>query len=111
MTNTAPEKSPSFAMAKIEVWLAGVLMILAFAVGFLLHGVISEPTAPAVQPISGLPGGIVPAGPLTGDQLQGQLPPNHPEVAPGQTGTGVPTASPTKVGGNKDTGSGNNNNP
>jgi len=110
MTDSRDKKAPSIAMAKIEVWLAGVLMIIAFAVGFLLHGITNEPAAPVPQqPIPGLQGGIVPAGPLTGDQLQGGLPANHPEVAPGQTGA---DPSPTTGGsGNKDTGNGNNNNP
>jgi hypothetical protein len=109
MTDSKDTEAPSFAMAKIEVWLAGVLMILAFAVGFLLHGVTSEPAAPAVQqPISGLPpAGIVPAAPLTESQLQGGMPANHPAVAPGQTVPGAPVASPTKdKNGN---GNGNNN--
>lgn len=113
MTDTEPDKVPSFATAKIEVWLAGVLMIVAFAVGFVLHGVTNEPAAPATQPITGVPaGGVIPAAPLTDSQLQGGvLPPNHPEVAPGQTGTDVPTASPSKAGGTKDKGNDNNNNP
>ena len=106
MTDAATKKTPSLATAKIEVWLAGVLMIIAFAVGFLLHGITNEPSAPQQQPITG----VVPAAPLTDSQLQGGLPLNHPEVAPGQTGTGVPSASPTKDGGNNQ-GNGNNNNP
>lgn len=108
MTDAATKKTPSLATAKIEVWLAGVLMILAFAVGFLLHGVTSEPAAPAVQqPISGVPAGaIVPAGPLTDSQLQGGMPANHPEVAPGEAVPGAPVASPTK-----DKNGNNNNNP
>ena len=105
-TQTSENKTPSIATAKIEVWLAGVLMLLAFAVGFLLHGVTNPPSTPApVQPITGLPGGVVPAGPLTNNQLQGGLPPNHPEVVPGQTVPGAPAPS-TTGGGN---GNGNNN--
>ena len=98
MKDPAPEKGPSIAMAKIEVWLAGVLMILAFAVGFLVRGVTNEPSAPAQQqPITGVPGA------LTDSQVQGgTLPPGHPAVVPGQTVPGVTGASPTKAGGNKD---------
>ena len=111
MTNSGDKKTSSMATAKIEVWLAGVLMLIAFFVGFLLHGVTSEPAAPTqLQPVTGLQGGIVPAGPLTSDQIQGQLPANHPEVAPGQTAPGAPDASPSTGGGNKDQGNGNNNN-
>lgn len=115
MSESSDKKAPSIATAKIEVWLAGVLMILAFAVGFLLHGVTNTPSTPApVQPVSGLPGGIVPAGPLTNSQLQGGLPPNHPEVIPGQTVPGAPLSSPTKSGNGGGSGGGsggNNNNP
>lgn len=103
MNDQAPDKAPSLANAKVEVWLAGVLMIIAFAVGFALHGLVNEPGTPAQQqPITGAPaGGVVPAAPLTDAQLQGGLPAGHPEVVPGQTGAGAPSASPTKDGHNK----------
>lgn len=110
MTDPAPKKAPSIASAKIEVWLAGVLMLLAFAVGFLLHGVINQPTSPAQpQPITGVPAGSIP-GPLTNSQLQGGLPAGHPNLVTGQTGSGLPQASPTKSAGSKNSGNGKNNN-
>ena len=77
------QKPPSALTAKVEVWLAGVLMLIAFAVGFVVRGVASDNSTPAPatdQQLTGTTNGIVPAPPLTDQQLQAGLPAGHPAL-------------------------------
>lgn len=104
----APEKAGAAAMkARIEVWLAAILMVISFAVGFVVRGVTTEEPAPATieQQAPGLPQGVIPAPPLTDSQLNGgQLPAGHPGVDSGNTAT-----SPAPAGGNANDNQNNNN--
>jgi hypothetical protein len=70
----------------VNLYLAIGLVVAAFAVGFFVGGMVwptSESTPPAEQTTS-----PTSAPPLTQEQInQGQMPPGHPQVQPGETTT------------------------
>ena len=67
---------------RIEAWIAAVLMVVSFGAGFLIRGIVTEeqPATPIEQQVPGMPAGVVPAPPLTDDQLTGGLPEGHVPV-------------------------------
>jgi hypothetical protein len=84
---------------QIELWIVIVFMALAFGAGITL-GVIarqdpgpSVAIAPVTQPAGGTGAGGIFAPPLTDEQLQQGLPPNHPGVD--QSGGGSSSGSGT----------------
>lgn len=87
MTEPRPS-SPGASVAKvrIEAWIAAVLMVISFGVGFIVRSVVAEDQAPPAQmeqQIPGMPPGVIQAPPLTDDQLTGQLPEGHVPVDDG----------------------------
>ena len=96
MTETRPTQGTSVAKVKIEAWLAAVLMVVSFGVGFVVRAVVTEEQQPVPieQQVPGMPEGIVQAPPLAPDQLTGELPEGHVPVDPN-----APAPTPTK---NKD---------
>lgn len=72
--------------ARIEVWIAAVLMVVAFAVGTVTGMVVKSSSEPEPSPavtVPGMPPGVVPAPPLSGDQLSGGLPEGHVPIEEG----------------------------
>lgn len=103
MTDQKGSVARTGAKAMIEVWMAAVLMVVSFAVGFAVRGVTTEKSPPAVeQQMPGTQQGVIQAPPLTNDQLQSGLPQGHPQVAP---------PSETPGGGSSKSNDKNNNNP
>ncbi len=81
----------------VSLWVASVLAICTFVVGFVAGAIVYGGSAQqASEPIpsgtTGLPGGT-PAAPLTQDQLKKGLPQGHPSI-PGQTPGGSTTTAP-----------------
>ena len=85
MTETRPTAGASVAKVKIEAWLAAVLMVVSFGVGFVVRAVVTEDQQPAPieQQVPGMPPGLIQeAPPLAPDQLTGELPEGHVPVDP-----------------------------
>ncbi len=95
---TASASATGALRTRIELWIAVVFMVLAFAAG-LAVGVLAEPnaTTPVVgvgQTTTGVPGSSNLAPPLTDEQLQQGLPPGHPGLTGGdQSGKGSNASS------------------
>lgn len=88
----------------VQLWLALAFMALAFAGGFLVRGMVSATAEQVVGPAPAVqaPGEIVPAPPLSEEDIQGGLPPDHPPVegqspgaGSGEERTGDPAAGST----------------
>jgi hypothetical protein len=77
---------------RIELWIAVVFMAAAFGAGMAVNAVSQPEPTPATASVDG--GGVLPfAPPLTDQQLQGGLPPGHPDLngdggTSGKAGTG-----------------------
>ena len=72
--------------ARVELWLAIVLMALAFGAGVVVRGLAQSP-----QPWAATMSALVPAPPLSSEQIQQGLPEGHPPVdesGPGQKADG-----------------------
>lgn len=69
----APPGVGSLLRIKVELWLAALLMAVAFGAGFLVQTLGSAGTGAA-------PVGQTMAPALTDEQMQGGLPPGHPTI-------------------------------
>ena len=104
---TAPAR-PAKIQPKIEVWIAAILMLIAFGVGYFVRGATekSTTTVPIEQQV---PGGTVQAPPLTDQQLNGGvLPSGHPTYPSGGTTGQVPSNPNTSGNSNQNANQGNN---
>lgn len=74
----------------VALWLTVAFMALAFAGGFLVRGMVSATAEQVVGPAPAVqaPKQIIPAPPLSEEDIQGGLPAGHPPVegqSPGAT--------------------------
>jgi hypothetical protein len=75
---------------RVELWLAVVLMAVAFAAGIAVRAMYEPPQAAvSVTSTDQSSGQVTLAPPLTDTQIQQGLPPGHPDLSGGQdTGAG-----------------------
>jgi hypothetical protein len=104
MSEQEQKTKPSALTAKIEVWIAAILMVVAFGVGFVMRGFTAQEstTTPGIeQTVPGTTSGVVQAPALTDQQLQQGLPQGHPTFTGGGTGgTGATSTDPDGDGDN-----------
>lgn len=94
------ERPQSLLRVRVEAWILGVAVIVAFAGGFIFGGLGDKGSGsdPGIEQVPSDFGTVAP--PLDDSQLSGTLPPGHvPVVDPSVTttvapGDGVPTTIP-----------------
>ncbi|HZD16632.1 MAG TPA: hypothetical protein VE669_00675 [Actinomycetota bacterium] len=83
---------------RIELWLVVVFMALAFAGGIVVTALYEEEPGRAGVDLQQPAGQLPVAPPLTDQQLQGELPAGHPDIA-GPTGASGPVGGGSSQGG------------